>query len=205
MQNYNNFKNFHNKNTSGFSNLKNLFTFRSLFILIITLVLSFSVRWYIVNYFSYDLYTSKDFFIIGIIVSFIRSLIMDMFDIFYPKIDISGASYNGVRELSSETIHRRNQDDRPLQTQFNEMSSNDSIDSNLQDFKYKVKRRFLWVVWKQYSDEFHSFKDFKDSIRGDFKIRTEIKKDLEKGLPGTFRRLRKAKWVLNRFGSYRRK
>jgi hypothetical protein len=28
---------------------------------------------------------------------------------------------------------------------------------------------------------------------------------LEKELPGTFRRLRKAKWVINRIGSYRRK
>ena len=205
MQNYNNFKNFYHNNTSRFSHLKNLFTFRSLFILIITLLLSFSVRWYIVYCFSYDLYTFKDFFIIGIIVSFIRSLILDIFDIFYPKIDLSVVSLQEVRELASANIHSRNQHDSPVQTQFNETLSNDSIDSNTKDFKYKVKRRFVWVVWKQYSDEFHSFKDFKDSIRGEFKIRTEIKKDLEKELTGTFRRLRKAKWVLNRIGSYGRK
>ena len=205
MLHYNNFKNFFDKNTSRFSNLWNFFTFRSFAILAATLVLSFSVRWYIVNCFSYDLYTFKDFFIIGIIVSFIRSLIMDIFDIFYPKIDLSVVSLQEVRELPPANIHSRNQHDRPVQTQFNDTLSNDSIDSNTKDFKFKVKRRFVWVVWKQYSDEFHSFKDFKDSIRGEFKIRTEIKKDLEKELPGTFRRLRKAKWVLNRFGSYRRK
>jgi hypothetical protein len=193
MQNYNYFKNFNNKNTSRFYNLKNLFTFRSLFILIITLILTFSVRWFIVNYFNYDLYTFKDFFFIGIIVSFIRPLIMDLFDIFYPKIDLSVASLSEALDLPNSNISSRNQHDRCVQTQLNVSSSNGYIDSYNTDFKYKVKCRLLWVVWKWHSDEFDSFKDFKNSIRGEFKIRSEIKKDLEKELPGTFRRLRKAK------------
>ena len=128
---------------------------------------------------------------------------MDVFDIFYLKIDVS--DLGEVRKLPSVNTHNRNQYDRPSQIQCGETHSNVNNDYNTGDFKYKAKCRFLWVVWKQHSDEFHSFKDFKDSIRGDFKIGTEIKKDLEKELPVVFNRLHKAKWIINRFGSYRRK
>ncbi len=193
------------KYTYSFSNLKNLFTFRSLFILIFTLVLSFAVRWFIVNYFNYDLYTFKDFFIIGIIVSFIRSFVMDIFDIIYPKLDLSVVSLDEIRELPSVNTQSLNQNDRSIQKEFKQTPSKDYIDSNTKDFKSKVKGRFLWLVWKQHTDQFNSYKDFKASIRGDFKIRSEIKKDLEKELPVTFRRLRKAKWLINRIGSYGRK
>ncbi len=128
-----------------------------------------------------------------------------VFDIFFHKIDVSVSE-----SLSNEFIkqpfvnsYSRNQYDRPHETHFNHAhvhaqahsnpSSRDYIEENNKDFIYKAKRRILWVIWKKPLDEFHSFKDFKDSIRGDIKIRAEIKKDLEKEFPGTFRRLRKAK------------
>jgi len=206
----NNLKKFINKFTSRFTNLKNLFTLRSLFILIITLLISFSLRWFLVLYFKYDLYAFKDFCIIGFLVSFIRPLILDVFDIFFHKIDVS-VSENLSNEFIKQPFvnsYSRNQYDRPLETHLNDAPSNlrrDYIEDNHKDFIYKAKRRIFWVIWKKPLDEFHSFKDFKDSIRGDIKIRAEIKKDLEKEFPATFRRLRKAKWVINRMGSYRRK
>ena len=96
--------------------------------------------------------------------------------------------------------YSRNQYERPLETDFNQVHDQahsnpirDHIEDNNKDFISKAKRRILWVIWKKPLDEFHSFKDFKDSMRGDIKIRAEIKKDLEKEFPGTFRRLRKAK------------
>lgn len=70
----NNSNNSTSHTTLRFANLRNLFTLRSLAILSITLVLSFAVRWYIVHYFSYDLYQLKDFFIIGLLVSFILNI-----------------------------------------------------------------------------------------------------------------------------------
>ena len=83
-----------------FSNLRNLFTLISFIILALTLVISFSVRWYIVKYFNYDLSHFKDLFIIGSLVSFIRPLVQDVFDVFYPKLDIS---FMVVRELPDQS------------------------------------------------------------------------------------------------------
>lgn len=123
---------------------------------------------------------------------------MDVFDIFFHKIDVSV-----TESLSNEFIkpafvnsYSRNQHEIPLESDFNHAHSNtirDHIEGNNKDFISKAKLRILWVIWKKPLDEFHSFKDFKDSMRDDIKIRAEIKKDLEKEFPGTFRRLRKAK------------
>ena len=157
----NNFKIFINIFTSRFTNLKNLFTLRSLFILIITLLISFSVRWLLVLYFNYDLYVFKDFCITGLLVSFIRPLILDIFDLFFHKIDLSVSE-----NLSNEFIKQpfgnsycRNQYDRPIEAQVNQVrpqvhthvqaqsnpSSRDYIEDN-KDFIYKAKRRIFWVL-----------------------------------------------------------
>ena len=93
--NYKNSNNSNNNNSNNnskahtspsFTNIRNLFTLRSLLILSITLVLSFAVRWYIVNYFSYDLYTFKDFFITGILVYFVFKVLalLSEFNLFKP-------------------------------------------------------------------------------------------------------------------------
>ncbi len=102
---YNNFFN----NTSRFTNLKNLFNFRSLFILIITLVLSFSARWFIVHYFNYDLSVFKDFFLIGILVSFILNVVnyFSDFQLFRPLLCVGGgniqASTPGKGDVKTST------------------------------------------------------------------------------------------------------
>ncbi len=111
----NNFKIFINIFTSRFTNLKNLFTLRSLFILIITLLISFSVRWLLVLYFNYDLYVFKDFCITGLLVSFILSVqnYFSEFEFFKPLLcdgpDIGRAkrSGNGATGPSSGNTYSR--------------------------------------------------------------------------------------------------
>ena len=192
-------------NAPRFSNLRNLFTIRSFLILSITLVISFSVRWYIVNYFNYDLYTFKDFFFIGILVSFVRPLVVDVFDMYYPKFEVSLHEVRELPDQSRLTYDKHNERSRrqdPTQTPF-QGSQPYTVQPTLingeeeKGFKFKAKRRFLWLIWKQHSDEFGSFKEFKNSCNGNIRIRSEVKKDLEKELPNLFRRTRKIRWFFN--------
>ena len=81
MLHYNNFKNFFDKNTSRFSNLWNFFTFRSFAILAATLVLSFSVRLFLITYFHFDLLTLNCLQFVFFTLSNIRVFLFDMFDI----------------------------------------------------------------------------------------------------------------------------
>lgn len=95
MQFLNNFLNFYYKYTSRLTNFKNLFTFRSLFILITTLVLSFSARQFIVLYFNYNLSVFKDFLLIGILVSFILNVVNYFSDIEFFKPHLCGGFDSG--------------------------------------------------------------------------------------------------------------
>lgn len=140
---------------SRFYNLRNFFTLRSLAILAITLVLSFSVRWSIVHYFNYDLSAFKDFFLIGLLVSLVRPLTMDAFDMFYPKLDIS---LHEIRELPDQSRLTSDRDNERYRRTYSNIGSfqtrpSDFVDRRIisdnrdhKDFKYKAKRRLLWII-----------------------------------------------------------
>ena len=74
-----------NHSSSYFKNFKKLFTFRGLAILVATLVLSFSVRSLVILFFNLDLSQFTDFLFVGILVSFIRVLITDLFEFYLAQ------------------------------------------------------------------------------------------------------------------------
>ena len=154
---YNYFKNFINKNTYRFPNLKKFFTIRSLFILIIALLFYFSLRWFVIVYFNYNLFVFKDFCLIGILACFIDPLFQDIYEIFHPNLNrrvhrsLQVKMRNPFSESEKENFER-NQRDRPQQSQSNDSHPNVNNDytdypQKSKDFKYKVKRIFLWVVF----------------------------------------------------------
>lgn len=124
---------------------------------------------------------------------------------FYPKLEISFQEIRELPDQSCLTSERRNERCRRQgsnQTPFQASQSN--IDNHTfsngeenKDFKSKAKRRFFWIIWKQHSDEFASYQEFKNTCDTNIRIRSEIKKDLEKELPNLFRRTRKIVWFLS--------
>lgn len=74
-----------NYSSIWFKNFRNLFTFRGFAILVATLALSFSVRCLIIYIFNLDLSQFTDFLFVGILVSFIRVFITDLFEFYFAQ------------------------------------------------------------------------------------------------------------------------
>lgn len=74
--------NIKKKRINKFNNFRKLFTIKNFAILFITIALSFSARCIIISYFTLDITQFYDFCFVGLLVSVIRPLITDLFDIF---------------------------------------------------------------------------------------------------------------------------
>lgn len=75
--------------SSCFKNFRKLFTFRGFAILVATIALSFSVRSLVILFFKLDLSQFSDFLFVGILVSFIRVFITDLFEFYFAKDDLT--------------------------------------------------------------------------------------------------------------------
>lgn len=166
-----------NFNYSWFKNFRNLFTFRGFAILVATLALSFSVRSLVILFFNLDLSQFTDFLFVGILVSFIRVFITDLFEFYLAKDNL--------------TPHVLRQD-------RNAYSLN-SLVVNKEGIKDKTKRKVYWYIWKQYTDKFSNYRSFKESWDVKTKLRDDIKKDIKDS--ADLKKLRKIKrtilWVWN--------
>lgn len=138
MFNYNN-----NLKTSKFNNIKNLFTFRSIGIISVTIIISFSLRCLIIYLFNLDLTQFYDFFFVSFLVSFIRPLITDLVD-FYLINRVS------LLTMDVSCYSRRHSDKHSHRSDYQGRSNNQSISDiefhNIQDelnHKDRVKRRFF--------------------------------------------------------------
>ncbi len=80
-KNYKNVSSY-NPTPSYFKNFRKLFTFRGLAILVATLALTLSVRCLIILFFNFALSQFTDFLFVGILVSFIRVFITDLFEFY---------------------------------------------------------------------------------------------------------------------------
>jgi len=65
-------------------------------------------------------------------------------------------------------------------SRFNFNSSKDIY--KLSELKNKSKRKFFWILWEKYTNNFDSYKTFKDSWDPNVKVRTIIKKDIKDGV-----------------------
>ena len=70
---------------SSFKNFSKLFSFRAFAILVATLVLSFSVRCLVILFFNLGLSQFLDFFFVGLLVTYIRVLVADLFEFYLSK------------------------------------------------------------------------------------------------------------------------
>ena len=143
--------------SSYFKNFRKLFTFRGLAILVATIVLSFMVRCLIIYLFSLDLSQFTDFLFVGFLVSFIRVFITDLFEFYF---------------------HKNNLTPHILRQDRNAYSLN-NLPVNEEGIKDKTKRKIYWFIWKQYTDKFSSYKEFKKSWDVSTKLRDNIKKDIK--------------------------
>ena len=146
-----------------------LFTFRGLAILVVTIVLSFMIRCLIIYLFSLDLSQFSDFLFVGILVSFIRVFITDLFEFYFHKDNL--------------TPHILRQDRSAY--------SLNNLSVNEEGIKDKTKRKVYWYVWKQYTDKFSNYRSFKESWDVKTKIRDDIKKDIKDS--ADLKKLRKIK------------
>lgn len=78
-------KRYFNYSSIWFKNFRNLFAFRGFAILVATLALSFSVRYLIIYIFNLDLSQFTDFLFVGILISFIRVFITDLFEFYFAQ------------------------------------------------------------------------------------------------------------------------
>lgn len=188
MFNYNN-----NLKTSKFNNIKNLFTFRSIGIISVTIIISFSLRCLIIYLFNLDLTQFYDFFFVSFLVSFIRPLITDLVDFYLINrvslLTMDVSCY--TRRHSDKHKHNHHSD---YQSRSNNQSLSDIESHNIHDelnYKDRVKRRLFWFVWKQYTDKFSSYNEFKKSWDVNTKLRDDIKNDIKDS--SDIKKLRKIK------------
>ena len=64
-------------------------------------------------------------------------------------------------------------------------------------YKDKVKRRLFWHLWKQDTNQFRDYKEFKESWNPNIKIGQEIKSDIKDELDKLARVKRTVAWFLN--------
>ena len=146
-----------NSSSISFKNFRNLFTFRGFAILLATIALSFSVRSLVILFFKLDLSQFSDFLFVGILVSFIRVFITDLFEFYLAKDNL--------------TSHGLSQDSNSYST---------PVASHPQEgIKDKTKRKVYWFIWKQYTDKFSNYRSFKEAWDVKTKLRDDIKKDLK--------------------------
>ena len=81
-------KNNNNPNTSRFHNIKNFFSIKNLLILFCTLFISFFFRLVIIKLFALDITLFTDFIFVSSLVSFIRPLVTDFFNIIQYEVII---------------------------------------------------------------------------------------------------------------------
>lgn len=168
----NNNNNNNNYNYYKFNNFSNFFSFRNFAILGITIALSFTSRCLIIYFYTLDLTQFSYFFIVSMLVSFIRPLTRDLFDIYLDyKLnlkDVMCLSRNGKSKqykCKQEGYNRGYQESRNMHKEI--------------DPKDKIKRRLFWFLWKQHTDKFYSYKEFNKSWDINHSIREEIKKDIK--------------------------
>lgn len=140
MQENNNLLN--NNKYPGFSNFRNLFTFRRLSILTITLALSFSIRMALIFYFKYDPTLFQDFFLLGFSVSFVRSLVTDLFDIIMYSI---GVPMYDTTYKSYFCLHRKNLSDDLANNNVSNTHTNNIHNISNHQFKNRIKRGLFWL------------------------------------------------------------
>jgi len=134
-----------NEKFTRFSNFKKLFSFKSLCILCVTILLSFLIRLFIVKFFNFDMTLFRDFFITGFLVSLIRPIITDLFEIYFQEY----AVLSEVKELPGNYYNSRNNNNGMSNQSgnLNNMSRNDkSSSNNLEDksnVKYILKQRIF--------------------------------------------------------------
>lgn len=187
-----------------FFNFFNWFKLRNLIVLCVTLVLSFSIRLFIVKYFNWDFTIFGDFFILGF---YILGCVCDY--LFCPSLNMFFGHFKCINfpyRINKLSLYRNNNNNNSgVSDNVNSsLDRNDSFynnnnnnnDNRMESFKDKVKRRLFWVMWKQYGDDFNSYEDYKQSVNRVVSARGEIKKDLEKEFPNLFRRTRKIAWFV---------
>ena len=144
-----------------------------------------------------DLLNLKDFLLTGVLVSIIRPLVTDIFDIlFFNEVAIgelcdlpsSNRRCHSEKKGSSKHIMDSSQNKDQFvfkrgnrtnyDNQGNYMGSNYNKDTFYEKLKDKTKRRLTWVVWKQHTDKYVNYDEFKKSWKTGSKIREEIKKDV---------------------------
>lgn len=157
--------------------------FRNLAILFITIACSFLVRCFIIYLFNLDLSQLSDFFFVGIIVSFIRPLITDLFHIYFSNIILLENTVNikYTTNLYKNEFYSRIDSERVhggIWVNEGSWGNDKSTTINGSKYKHITKRKMFWFLWKQHSDEFCSYKEFKNSWDVNTKIRSEIKKDI---------------------------
>ena len=129
----------HNNNYK-FSNFKNLFTFRSFTILSVTLIISFCCRSFIIVFFNLNYTLFNDFFIVGIIISVIRPLVTDLFDVFFV-IDLMDDYFDGL--YKSKKLDQYNRQQSNVRSSHHRNQNNYYNSETAKDKKYIIKRKFF--------------------------------------------------------------
>lgn len=86
-------------------------------------------------------------------------------------------------------------------TEFNDQSNQHDYSKFsifYKSFKDKAKRRLFWHVWKEHTNKYDSYKDFKQVWNSNINIRQEIKKDLRDEFEGFVRFKNTFIWILRR-------
>ena len=193
-KNNNNNNNNNNVNTMRFSNIKNFLSLKNFTILFFTLFISFFSRLLIIKLFHLDITLFSDFIILGFLVSFIRPIVTDLFNIIQYEILVLQElnSLNG--DFNVNTLYKKGLNKDVYNTSQN-CSSRQNVDIT-SNFKHLVKHRIFWYIWKMHSDKYSSFHEYLKSEDSSVKITSQMKKDLEYEYPELYRRGRKAKWFV---------
>jgi len=124
-----------------------------------------------VAYFDFSIFPRFNFFLVNfnaLKLSSIRNSIHSYFN--RNKINLTDLDNN---------ISNVDNSDLPS-SKFYNLSSSENL--NYDKFKNNSKRILLWVFWEKYTNNFNSYKVFKENWDPNIKARTIIKKDIKDGI-----------------------
>lgn len=173
-----------NKSFFVFSFWRKIFSKYTFIKILLTFIVGFIFRVFVVTYFDGNVFLEYinylfvaffTFFVNEIIVYFSLFIIPEFnfgFSNYFHNVKYSRINPTNSCSVSSEDFYK---------SKLYNLNSSEDL-SKFNKFKNKNKRVIFWILWEKYTNNFDSYKTFKENWDPNIKVRTLIKKDIKDGI-----------------------